>query len=1157
MQAKLAAAMTTDVDTSARLYQKAAPLPASGYVLKPKPASESYKRLHERFTKMAAAIDAGIKTTEGDMKLLLERVKAAYTDMPAKLDATTEGAAYRLFAPPREYRDDHGGELFARYWVAKEGGEFALRALAKASMLSRATHSANTWSEPKTLSLADSPHVDIDTWGKTDDVWLPIREWAASLDAASLAKARSLVVELRNGMSLSTRALLDAAVGDAALCTEDARELVTASSAQHHAPLVLWPVLFSMDDAQAVSDLVDTLSSQWALTTCVDQLPNLVARLGARAAPVLLRILGVGMKSGFGTDRVKEIGQTLALIHSAEVAEALVERLNEKDLRAIATEYLHHNPPLALAPLASAAIGKGAHAELGRSVLGSVAAKAPDEAKRVAQTLAEPQRTMIEAALERFENLTEADPSELPRVLAHPPWLEKKRAKPPRIVADLATLPHTSRIVWNKAEREEHKNLRSHYTPSPANEKAILAEIAAATSAKKAASVASYKLMQLPKESAIHTLETAPLEIFSWYYGNVAWAFIARYELDALSAVMRYATVDPTSAIEAFVVVDALDVAPIMADALMRLKKSRTNAQTWLLAYPETAAIALVPLAIGDRAGSRPPATTALRYLSLHGKRDVVERVGDAYGPEAKSALADVLDFDPLSDFPAKLPKLPSFFSAAALPRPTLVERSVTSGGDSSGVSGAKLPTGKLRGEKKVLPVAAVEAVGTMLAFARIGEPYAGIAQVKEACDPQSLAEMAWELFQAWLVAGAPSKEQWAFLALAHFGNDECARKLTPLIRAWPGEAAHARAVVGLDVLAAIGTDVALMHLHGIAQKVKFKGLQQKAREKIDQIAEARGLTADELGDRLVPDLGLDDDGSLILDFGARKFRMAFDEMLKPAVIDESGKRMELPKPNKSDDPEKSAAAVATWKALKKDAKTVAQSQLVRLELAMCSQRRWEAEAFHQFFVSHPLLIHIVRRLVWGAFDKTDVLVGTFRVGEDRSYADVKDGKFVLPAGANVGLVHRLHMDQKEADAWGQVLGDYEIMQPFAQLSREAILPSTDEHDVTELSRVVGLTVPTGKVLGLDTRGWRRGPPQDGGVVCWYEKPLGDGWVACLDLDPGIYTGMIAESPQQKLGKCVVAKDANSWRRESLKKLGELSPIQFSELVRDLESVRP
>ncbi|HEY2365466.1 MAG TPA: DUF4132 domain-containing protein, partial [Polyangiaceae bacterium] len=808
-----------------------------------------------------------------------------------------------------------------------------------------------------------------------------------------------------------------------------------------------------------------------------------------------------------------------------------------------ATEYLQNAPTMAIAPLAARAVGKGALPDLARSVLNSVVAKAPDAARKIAESLAEHQRALIESALDRFENVVEAEPADLPRVLANPPWIEKRRAATPRS-AQVKTLDHAARIVWkNEAQKKQFKNEESYYAPNPAQEKAILKEIDGAIHAKKASAVGSYKLMQLPKDSAIKTLEEAPLEIFSWYYGNVPTAFIGRYELEALKAVLRYATVDPTNAIEALAVVDAVEVAPIMADAFVRLKKSRQEAAKWLLDFAETASISLIPLAVNDQNKTRAKAEQALRYVATHGKRDVVEKVAKKYGNDAEAALADVLDYDPLLDYPAKIPKLPGFFNAAALPRPRL--------------RGQKVGGGTAR-SAKVLPISAIETLGMMLAFARIDEPYAGIAQVKEACEPASLAELAWELFQSWLVAGAPNKENWAFQALAQFGDDECARKLTPLVRAWPGEAAHARAVVGLDVLAAIGTDVALMHLHGIAQKVKFKGLQERAREKIDQIAEARGLTAAELADRLVPDLGLEDDGSLELDFGPRKFRVTFDEMLKPAVLDETGKRLpDLPKAKQSDDAEKAAAATATWKALKKDSKTVATSQLLRLELAMCSQRRWEPEAFDQFFVNHPLLIHLVRRLVWGAYDGKDDLVGSFRVAEDRSYATPKDDKYEIPNGAKIGLVHRLEMKQADADAWGQVLGDYEIMQPFSQLSREAITPAGDEKTSTELVRVTGITVPTGKVLGLDNRGWRRGPPQDGGVVCWYEKPLSDGYVACLDLEPGIFTGMISESPEQKLGKLVVSKNAYSWQKEGLKKLGDLSSIEFSELVRDLESVRP
>ena len=49
------------------------------------------------------------------------------------------------------------------------------------------------------------------------------------------------------------------------------------------------------------------------------------------------------------------------------------------------------------------------------------------------------------------------------------------------------------------------------------------------------------------------------------------------------------------------------------------------------------------------------------------------------------------------------------------------------------------------------------------------------------------------------------------------------------MVRAWPGESQHQRAVLGLECLRAIGTDVALMQLNGIAQKLSFKGLKARA----------------------------------------------------------------------------------------------------------------------------------------------------------------------------------------------------------------------------------------------------------------------------------------------------------------------------------------
>lgn len=196
-------------------------------------------------------------------------------------------------------------------------------------------------------------------------------------------------------------------------------------------------------------------------------------------------------------------------------------------------------------------------------------------------------------------------------------------------------------------------------------------------------------------------------------------------------------------------------------------------------------------------------------------------------------------------------------------------------------------------------------------------------------------------------------KENWAFTSLGILGNDDTARKLTPLIRAWPGESQHKRAVYGLDVLADIGSDVALMLLNGIARKIKFKALQEHAREKINIVAENRGLTMAELEDRLAPDLGLDNSGSLILDFGPRQFTVGFDETLKPVVHDANGKVLkDLPKPNQSDDQTLATDSVNLFKQLKKDVHAIASQQIDRLEQDMCQRRRWTANSSACFWWS-------------------------------------------------------------------------------------------------------------------------------------------------------------------------------------------------------------
>lgn len=347
--------------------------------------------------------------------------------------------------------------------------------------------------------------------------------------------------------------------------------------------------------------------------------------------------------------------------------------------------------------------------------------------------------------------------------------------------------------------------------------------------------------------------------------------------------------------------IGASELALPMAQRLQK-KIAYKDAVNWLANNPRHAAAGLLPLALGKPCQNREYASQALLLLVKLNQRETIEEIAQGYNqPDVLAALATLFDSDPLEEYPAKIAPLPGFYQFTLWRRP------------------------RLKSNNLPLPDDAMRHLGTMLSFPRDITSYAGLAIIKETFTRESLADFGWDLYTAWTEAGAPAKENWAFTSLGILGNDDTARKLTPLIRAWPGESQHKRAVYGLDVLASIGSDIALMLLNGIAQKIKFVALQEHASDRINMVAENRGLTMAELEDRLAPDLGLDSSGSLILDFGPRKFTVGFDETLKPVVCDANGKVLkDLPKPNQSDDKTLATDAVNLFKQLKKDVRAIA-----------------------------------------------------------------------------------------------------------------------------------------------------------------------------------------------------------------------------------------
>ncbi|WP_041439423.1 DUF4132 domain-containing protein [Thermomonospora curvata] len=722
-------------------------------------------------------------------------------------------------------------------------------------------------------------------------------------------------------------------------------------------------------------------------------LPTLLEGMGPAALPLLLDVLDRG---DLGEEKRQYVLGLIAELPTDEAFKGLLGRLDRRGVRPVLQAMARRFPVRALRLLAEAAPVSFDAALLLADHLSADAELAAAALRRLPPGT----RTAAESAMASLARVPEAPAEAVPAVLAGPagprsrPVLEELQAPAPR-------------VAWGAGERRQWLEDVPGLLPVPpdADWKALIGEFRSGTPSISIAQLVVYG----PEELAWPPDEERDRRARE----EVPWLkpLVARHGLRALPVAVEMAEADPAHCGTALLPFWHADVALMAAGWLTRGGDRADTARRWLDRHGPAAAPLLAPAALGKTAERR-PAEWALRYLLLrHDLEEIVRAAQAVHGRRAADALEALLSAHPVETGLCPTPKIGDWLDPASLPQVLLRDR------------------------RLALPAAAAERLVALLAL-----PFPhGVREIRRACDPRSLARFGWALLRQWREGGAPAQDDWALTQLAWTGNEETVEQLAALIPLWAEEGRHKDAAKALGVLADIGSDAALKHLHDVPRKATSKKLRQEAQRGMRRIAGRRGLSAEQLADRTVPDLGLAVDGGLVLDYGPRRFTVDLDERFKPVVTDQKGRtRKTPPSPGAKDDLLLAPAAHQRFTAFRKEARAAVADQIRRLETAMASGRRWTADQFGDFILGHPLMCRLARSLVWVSEDGDAVTA--FRITEDRTLADVEGEKFTLSPSARVGVASPELLGDAVA-AWSQTFAAHGIHQPFPQLARPLPAP--------------------------------------------------------------------------------------------------------------------
>ncbi|MCU0548608.1 MAG: DUF4132 domain-containing protein [Leptolyngbya sp. Prado105] len=369
-------------------------------------------------------------------------------------------------------------------------------------------------------------------------------------------------------------------------------------------------------------------------------------------------------------------------------------------------------------------------------------------------------------------------------------------------------------------------------------------------------------------------------------------------------------------------------------------------------------------------------------------------------------------------------------------------------------------------------------------------------AMLKHYANPESLSQFAWQLYERWALKKPAFQSAWVILALGRLGDDAIALKLADLIRVWCKASWYELATAGIAALALIASDLAIFQLMQFAYQPISRLIQPN--QALNAIADSRNLSRRQLED------------CAMLQYLQKKF-----------------------------------APLSNWesRSRKNELKQFFMLQTLRFEYQMVHREAYTLEEFQALF--NPLLFSMTQTLIWQAESTY------FRITEDGTLADSSDSPVELASEVKITLAHPLELPDRLI--WAELLADYELIPPFAQVNRPIYSVSREEQDATIVTRFVDRGVFTVNLTqSLMKLGWTETYIGRGRWRGYCKRFCADETVAILGM-----TEMPRTYSYQVIDRIFFL--ANDWdgRRiptdDDRMLLKTVSPLVFSEVLREVD----
>jgi hypothetical protein len=432
--------------------------------------------------------------------------------------------------------------------------------------------------------------------------------------------------------------------------------------------------------------------------------------------------------------------------------------------------------------------------------------------------------------------------------------------------------------------------------------------------------------------------------------------------------------------------------------------------------------------------------------------------------------------------------------------------------------------------------------------------------QPREAISP--IEDSAYQKGVIWCLGLRRERE--AAQAIADF-TLACLRKI-PMI----GAVSQKVGFAGVQALGAMDCAEAVAQLTRLRAKVKYTVALKLIEKSLLLAAERSGISREELEDISVDGYGLDQQGArrIMLGDATAHLQLATDGIVSVSWWNADGKLQKSPPPHVRKGFSKEIRELGP---LAKEIEQSFAAQRFRIESSFLTPRSIPFEHWRQYYVEHPLLGFLGRKLIWAFSDgKGWESSGMWLDGKvcdaDGNPLELAGKHFsdeTVSAAFKVRLWHPLTSNAAEVQHWRERIFSAAIRQPFRQAFREFYEVSEDERQTRMYSnRFAGIYLRQHQLASLcRARGWEyrlMGTDFDGHNVPTRNLPQWNMQVQVhVDLPPdrdaALRDSGLGERSGFGINLFVESDQVHFYRDRHEIAIDEVPAMLYSEVMRDVD----